>query len=385
MKCYKNVFIIKKLTKNYGFYLFVVILIIFFISFILFYAKYYSILKVNIKDLIDAKNYDFKQNENNINIDTNNPTLNDNANKLKKSKKIKKKTKKRSKHSQNMNKDNKDNEDVKHESKKRLKLNRNKKRINNKKSDNIIKNNKKDNKKEKKYEEILKLNENELNSFDYKEAILYDKRSYSQYYISLLKTNHLLIFSFYWNNKDYNSQVIKLLLFFFIFSVHFTVNALFFNDNTMHKILIDGGAFNFIYQIPQIIYSSLFSIIFNKPINFLALSEKDIISIKQERTKPEFDLKVQKTHKTLKLKFTLFFICTFILYIFFAYYITCFCGIYINTQIHLIKDSVISFGLSLIYPFAIYLIPGILRISTLRAKNKDKEYIFKCSNLLQSL
>ena len=153
----------------------------------------------------------------------------------------------------------------------------------------------------------------------------------------------------------------------------------------MHKILIDGGAFNFIYQIPQIIYSSLFSIIFNKPINFLALSEKDIISIKQERTKPEFDLKVQKIYKTLKLKFTLFFICTFILYIFFAYYITCFCGIYINTQIHLIKDSVISFGLSLIYPFAIYLIPGILRISTLRAKNKDKEYIFKFSNLLQSL
>ena len=153
----------------------------------------------------------------------------------------------------------------------------------------------------------------------------------------------------------------------------------------MHKILIDGGAFNFIYQIPQIIYSSLFSIIFNKPINFLALSEKDIISIKQERTKPEFDLKSQKIYKTLKLKFTLFFICTFILYIFFAYYITCFCGIYINTQIHLIKDSVISFGLSLIYPFVIYLIPGILRISTLRAKNKDKEYIFKFSNLLQSL
>ena len=117
----------------------------------------------------------------------------------------------------------------------------------------------------------------------------------------------------------------------------------------------------------------------------MALSEKDIISIKQERTKPEFDLKVQKIYKTLKLKFTLFFICTFILYIFFSYYIICFCGIYINTQIHLIKDSVMSFGLSLIYPFAIYLIPGILRISTLRAKNKDKEYIFKFFNLLQSL
>ena len=92
-KCYKNVFTSKKLTKNYGFYLFIIILIILFISFILFYVKYYSILKGCIKDLIDAKNYNFKQKENNINIDTNNQTLN---NKSKKSKRlIKMKSKKK--------------------------------------------------------------------------------------------------------------------------------------------------------------------------------------------------------------------------------------------------------------------------------------------------
>ena len=65
------------------------------------------------------------------------------------------------------------------------------------------------------------------------------------------------------------------------------------------------------------------------------------------------------------------------------YYITCFCGIYTNTQIHLLKDSFISFGLTLIYPFGIYLILDILRINALRTKKKDKKYNYDLSKLIQ--
>ena len=39
----------------------------------------------------------------------------------------------------------------------------------------------------KKYIELLKNNDNEFNSLKYKKAILYDKRTYFEYYISLLK------------------------------------------------------------------------------------------------------------------------------------------------------------------------------------------------------
>ena len=67
------------------------------------------------------------------------------------------------------------------------------------------------------------------------------------------------------------------------------------------------------------------------------------------------------------------------------YYIICFCGVYINTQIHLIKDTIISFGLSLIYPFGIYLIPGIFRIPALKAKKRDKIYMYKFSQIIQNL
>ena len=60
-----------------------------------------------------------------------------------------------------------------------------------------------------------------------------------------------------------------------------------------------------------------------------------------------------------------------------------FCAIYINTQLHLIKDTLISYGLSMIYPFAIYLAPGVFRIPSLRAKKHDKEIMYKFSKILQ--
>ena len=63
-------------------------------------------------------------------------------------------------------------------------------------------------------------------------------------------------------SEDYNLMPIKIYLFFFSFGLFFTVNTLFFTDSTMHKINEDNGKFNFIYQIPQIIYSTLISSFF---------------------------------------------------------------------------------------------------------------------------
>ena len=83
-------------------------------------------------------------------------------------------------------------------------------------------------------ENILELKDFEINSLDYEEAIILDKRNYFQYYISLLKYNHPLTFSFA-PFKDYNPRIIKIFLFFFAFSLDFTINTLFFNDDTMHK------------------------------------------------------------------------------------------------------------------------------------------------------
>ena len=51
----------------------------------------------------------------------------------------------------------------------------------------------------------MEYNDNELNSLEYEKALINDKRTLVQYYISLLRINHLLFFSFYCKTKDYNS------------------------------------------------------------------------------------------------------------------------------------------------------------------------------------
>ena len=58
--------------------------------------------------------------------------------------------------------------------------------------------------------------------------------------------------------------------------------------------------------------------------------------------------------------------------------------IYKNTQIHLLKDTLMSFGLSLFFPFLIYLLPGFLRIPAISSRKKDRKFLYNLSKLLQS-
>jgi hypothetical protein len=209
-----------------------------------------------------------------------------------------------------------------------------------------------------KSENIMKYNYQELNNATYELAIKNDNRSYSQYYISLILTKHILISTFC-NDNDYNIKIIKIDLFIFNFVLYFTINALFFNDNTMHKIYEDKGSFNFIYQLPQILYSSIISGLIGFILKKLALSQDDILEYKSiKRQKKSKNIKIEELmekekdlYKKLKIKFGLYFIVSNIILLFFWYYLAMFCAIYQNTQIHLIKDTLISYGLGFIYPF----------------------------------
>ena len=58
-----------------------------------------------------------------------------------------------------------------------------------------------------KFNDILEKKDFELNSLDYKEAKKLDHRNYIEYYLSLLKNNHPLMFSF-GSINDYNSKII---------------------------------------------------------------------------------------------------------------------------------------------------------------------------------
>ena len=74
--------------------------------------------------------------------------------------------------------------------------------------------------------QIFNYTDLELNSLNYKYEIIYDKRTYIEFYFSLIRTKHLFIFTF-WPMKDYNSMIIKICFFFFSFGLYYTINAFF--------------------------------------------------------------------------------------------------------------------------------------------------------------
>ena len=89
--------------------------------------------------------------------------------------------------------------------------------------------------------------------------------------------------------------------------------------------------------------------------------------------------------KKLSIKFILFFIIGFLLLVFLWYYTSMFCVIYKNTQIHLTYDTLSSFGLSLLFPFGIYLLPGIFRIPALSDRKHESKLLYDFSKVFQLL
>ena len=233
-----------------------------------------------------------------------------------------------------------------------------------------------------KTKQIMEFSNTELNELSYGLALKHDNRTYISYTISLYRAKHVIIFTFFYSN-DYNSKIVKINLFLLGFAIYYAVNALFFTDGTMHKIYEDEGKFKIIYQLPQIFYSSIISIFLNTILKLLALSESDIISFKQDKNKENVNERAIKLKDKLKIKFVVFFVLGIILSLFFWYYLAMFGAIYKNTQIHLIKDTLISFALSLVYPFFVNLLPGILRIPALSNKKKKREILYNLSKLLQ--
>ena len=60
----------------------------------------------------------------------------------------------------------------------------------------------------------------------------------------------------------------------------------------MHKIYEDKGAFDIIGHIPQIIYSSLISMVFSIFLEFLALTGEVIIELKKIKLSKNFNKKI---------------------------------------------------------------------------------------------
>ena len=382
MKCYKLVFNAKYLKKNIGSF----IIILFFIGFlsllIIYLIKGITPLREEVNKIINNKNKNVKIdnleniiiNKNiNVNMDEKHNIIEldpkkenkDIVNKnlfgektIQKKRRVKNKKKRKTIYANISNTFKNENNKINDNFKSQDIIYDNSDKVNNNVSNNNDNN----------------LDELDFNNLNYDKAIELDKRKFIQIYWSKLKRKHLIIFTFFSQN-DYNLIYIKIARFIFLICTSMATNVLFFFDSSMHKIYLDYGKYNFVQQIPQILYSSIISLIMDILISFLSNTDINIYQIKQ--LKEGETEQINKILKKIKIKLITFFIITFIFILFYWYLISSFCAVYNNTQIIYIKDFITSFCLGLVYPFVIQLCFTFIRIFSLKKNSNFRSLLYK--------
>ena len=361
MKCYYVLFTKEGLYTNIANYILLFTIILFMISTFIFYKCGYHMLEAKIKEIILLKK------EKDPKKTKKGKDNSSHKEKLKKS--CKKKKKKNKKNNKNKNKViNHVNIKELQKSTSKIDFNYSKKKklLNNKCVVNIV------NKYKYNYNYNYNYNDYELNTMKYKDALQFDKRTFFTYYNSLIKTKHPIIFSFF-PIKDYNSKIVKIDLFFLAFSINYFINSFFFNEKLIHTIYENDGNYNVFYFIPFVLYSLIISQLLMILIKQIFLSEKNINEIKNISTFKIINY-VDKVKKCIIIKYIFFYILSLIFLLFFWYKLSSFGAVYQNTQISLIKNTIISFCFSLIYPFIINVIPGGIRIYSLKSPNRECFY-----------
>ena len=294
LKCAKALFSLDGLIKNISSYVLGFFILFFIISILIFIKSGYLPLISHINKILKNKFHIETQNNNSFqreNTSQNNKKRNNRKFKKKKKNNFppKKKTikfsqtldiensnNKNSKSvinrqngelSLNLNNNNKDKSNNKNKRNKNKSQKTKKNKFVNKKSSSLKKNNFKN------MMILKKFNDYELNTFDYRKAVLYDKRTFCQYYNSLLKTKHPVLFSFF-PIKDYNSQIIKICMFLLSFAFNYGVNFILVYQDIVHKLYENKGKYDILYYLPQIIISFSLSHIITIILKFVFFNRK---------------------------------------------------------------------------------------------------------------
>ena len=368
VKCYKLVFHVNVITKNYGSIICIILFCLYIVYFILYIIKGRKVLEKDVDDHLKKLKKRIKKDDDNL-------SFNKEKNPNESNKKLNNTNIEQNPKRKNIT------TLLRHN--KRKKVIKGKKDNKNEKDNDIDKNETFPNPIVKKRKRRKKYTDYELNNLKYEDAIDNDKRSFFQIYLAKLKKEHVIMFTFF-AKKDFNLIYVKIAKFILEINTNLAMNALFFFDESMHKIYLNYGKYDLIQQIPQIIYSSLISQIINIIISYLIITEKqihEIIDLKQNKSKKN-SMEINKIIKSIEIRFIIFFSLATLLFAFYWYFISAFCAVYENTQIIFLKDFISSFFTSLLYPFIIYLFFALCRFISLKDKEKKRlNIIYKISNL----
>ena len=186
--------------------------------------------------------------------------------------------------------------------------------------------------------------ETDFGDLAFEEVIERENRTFCKYLVWKLKSN-LLIANIFTNNEPFKPRTIKIMLFIINIELYLFINALFINEEFISDVFNskNNNFFNFLPRaIDRMFYTTLVKVIVDYIVDFFFIEEKKIkIILKNKKYTPE-DVKI-KIYKILEIvlkRFIYFIIFSFIISLFFLFYIICFNYKYYYITNEWIKSSI---------------------------------------------
>ena len=207
-------------------------------------------------------------------------------------------------------------------------------------------------------EEVESFDEDEIDYLQISDAIDYDMRSFIYYFWRVSKKKVIFLKPFT-DISVFEPFSIKICNFLFIISWFFTFSCLLFRDKYIGERYLTQKSLKVNYTISHDIKRSFYvglicsfiSICFDY---LLVVKKKFVLVIRYERDQNQFLKKTKEIIKSYKYRLIFFLTLDFILIIFFWYYVSSFCAVYVGTQSAMIISSLFAllFGSILQFVFA---------------------------------
>jgi hypothetical protein len=238
-------------------------------------------------------------------------------------------------------------------------------------------------KKDEEKKQLYEYESDELNELKFEDAIEYDKRSFCRYYINILFYSHIIL-SVFFRFGDFNLFTVKLGLFFMTFPINLTMNIFFFtNESITLDYLKSADDFSSIWRhIDNTLYSSLLSSFLLILLKLLCLTHNSVRQLRKIRDVNEAQQKSNCILLCVKIRIAIYYALSFAFLIIFGFYVLCFCAVFENTQITLIKSTFTSWLISLLYPFIICLITSLVRKASFSCNSK---FLYGVKKIMQFL
>ena len=159
---------------------------------------------------------------------------------------------------------------------------------------------------------------------------------------------------------------------------------MFVDNSTIHNIYINNGSFDFIFNLPYILYATIIIYVLKFAFYYFITIHKESIQIKNN-TLGSLSAETNKIIHKIIIRIFLFFSICISLLIIFGLYIACFTAILPKIKLHLFIRAAISLSISLIIPLFLHFITACIRIFSLSNTDKSRKYLYKMSQILQLL